>query len=131
MKKSFLFTLSLSLLPLWAYAQKIDDSIFNDEFAYASVFAGNFSLLISIVIGAIATYLVFRAAKRLGGGLFGLVLNYIGIGMLLIVVGTISSISNPWFTSFWSNVISTAAFATGYIFMVIGANRLFKGIMSA
>jgi hypothetical protein len=111
----------------------MDSSIFNDQYAYASVFAGNFSLLLSIVIGAIATYLVFRAAKKLGGGLFGLVLNYIGIGMLLIVMGSISTVSNPWLVSFWPNVIGvmgTVFFATGYIFMVIGANKLFKGIMS-
>jgi hypothetical protein len=102
----------------------------NDEFAYASVFAGNFSLLLSIVIGIIATILVFRAAKKLGGGLFGLVLNYIGFGMSFVALGTLFSVLSPWFEGFWFDVISTTFFATGYIFMVLGANKLLKGIIS-
>lgn len=131
MKKLLPFSLTLSLAPLFALAQEANSAIFNDEVAYASVFVSNFSLLLSTLIGAIATYLVLRAAKRLGGGLFGLVLNYMGVGMLLAVIGTISAFSNPWFAGFWQNIVSTTAFALGYIFMVVGANRLFKGIMSA
>jgi len=102
----------------------------NDSFAYASIFAGNFSLLLSIIIGIIATALVFRAAKRLGGGLFGSILNYIGVGMLFIVLGNISAVVDPWFVGFWFDITSTAFFAGGYIFMVLGANKLFKGIMN-
>lgn len=101
-----------------------------DNYAYASIFAGNFSLLLSIVIGAIATVIVFRAARKLGGGLFGAVLNYIGIGMMLIVFGTIATVVGPLFTGFWLNLVSTICFAIGYIFTVIGANKLFKGIMN-
>lgn len=107
-----------------------DNQISNDGFAYASIFAGNFSLLLSIVIGIIATYLVFRVAQKLGGGLFGSVLNYIGVGMLLIVLGTISTLADSWFTGLWFNISSIAFFATGYIFMVVGANKLLRGIMS-
>ena len=102
----------------------------NDSFAYASIFAGNFSLLLSILIGMIATFLVFRAAKKLGGGLFGLVLNYIGVGMSFIVLGTISTVIDPWFDSLWLNITSTALYAMGYIFMVVGANKLLGGIMN-
>lgn len=131
MKKLFLLIIVLAAHPSLISAQSIDESVFRDQFAYASFFAGNFSLLLSIVIGIIAAFLVFRAAKRLGGGLFGIVLNFIATGMLLIVIGTVSTFSNPWFGGFWSNVISTASFAAGYILTVIGANKLFKGIMSA
>ena len=102
----------------------------NDGFAYASIFAGNFSLSLSILIGIIATVLVFRAAKKLGGGLFGSVLNYVGAGMLFIVLGTIFTVVDPWLTTFWFNVVSTVFFAIGYIFMVLGANKLLTGIMN-
>ncbi|MFH0804399.1 MAG: hypothetical protein V1896_02260 [Candidatus Zambryskibacteria bacterium] len=102
----------------------------DDGFAYASVFAGNFSLLLSIIIGVIATFIVFRAAKKLGGGLFGSVLNYIGIGMTLIVLGTIATVVDPWFVGFDFNIVSTVCFAMGYIFSVVGANKLLKGIMN-
>jgi len=107
-----------------------DNAVSNDGIAYASIFAGNLSLLLSIVIGVIATVLVFRAAKKMGGGLFGSVLNYIGMGMILIVLGSISMVLQPLFISFWLNILNTVFFAFGYIFMVIGGNKLLKGIMN-
>jgi len=102
----------------------------DDGFAYASVFAGSFSLLLSIIIGIIAIFIVFRSAKKLGGGLFGSVLNYIGIGITLIVLGTIATVVDPWYTGLGFNIVSTVCFAMGYIFTVIGANKLLKGIMN-
>ena len=127
--KKFLL-LSFALLPAVTYAQSWNLSASNDQFAYASIFSGNFSLLLSIVIGIIATILVFRSAKKMRGGLFGSILNYIDAGMLFIVLGTIAAFVDTWFSGLWFNVISTAFFALGYIFMVIGANKLLKGIMS-
>jgi hypothetical protein len=50
--------------------------------------------------------------------------------MLLIVLGTISTVIDPWLSDLWFNVTSTVFFAIGYIFMVIGANKLLKGIMN-
>ncbi len=129
--KKFLLTIILATTnPATSLAQNWDVPLSDDGFAYASIFAGNFSLLLSIVIGVIAMALVFRSAKKLGGGLFGSVLNYIGIGMFLIVLGTASTAAGAWLTGLWLNVVSTACFATGYIFMVIGANKLLKGIMN-
>jgi len=116
--------------PVIVLAQNWDVPQSSDGIAYASIFAGNFSLLLSILIGIIANVIIFRAAKRLGGGLFGSVLNYIGIGVSFIVLGTIATVVNPWFISFWFNITSTVCFAVGYIFTVIGANKLLKGIMS-
>ncbi|MEK7635275.1 MAG: hypothetical protein AAB446_02500 [Patescibacteria group bacterium] len=130
MKKFLTLNIVGMLAPVAVFAQQLNMQVSNDDFAFASVFAGNFSLLLSIVIGIIATSLVFRAAKKLGGGLFGLVLNYIGIGMFLIVLGTLFSVASPWFEGFWVNIISTALFAGGYIFMVLGANKLLKGIIN-
>lgn len=129
--KNFLLPAVIGIvLPAAAFAQVLDVPQSNDGYAYASVFAGNFSLLLSIVIGVIATFIVFRAASKLGGGLFGSVLNYVGIGMVFIVLGTIVTVASPWFTGFLLDITSTACFAFGYIFMVIGANKLFKGIMN-
>lgn len=128
--KYFALSLITTLLPLSAFAQSRESAVSSDEVAYASVFAGDFSLLLSIVIGIIATFFVLRAAKKMGGGLFGSVLNYIGIGMILVVLGTISMTIDNWFTVVWYSVINTICFALGYIFMVIGANKLLKGIMT-
>jgi hypothetical protein len=130
MKKLLLSAVIGITAPATALAQTLDVLQSSDSYAYASVFAGNFSLLLSIVIGIIATFIVFRAARKLGGGLFGSVLNYVGIGMVFIVLGSIVAVINPWFSGFWAGIGSTAFFAFGYIFMVIGDNKLFKGIMN-
>jgi hypothetical protein len=130
MKKIALLSSLAILTPVAVLAQKWELPASNDEMTYASIFAGNFSLLLSIVIGLIAAFFVFRSAKKLGGGLFGLVLNYVGIGMFLVVMGTMTTVASPWVSDFLVNIMSTACFAVGYVFMVIGANRLLKGIMS-
>lgn len=130
MKKFLLLTIAGSFSPIIALAQSWNNQISDDGYAYASAFTGNFSLLLSIVIGAIATFIVFRAAKKLGGGLFGLVLNYIGIAVAFIVLGSIATIVNPWHIGFDFNIASTVFYALGYIFTVIGANKLLKGIMN-
>lgn len=128
--KVFILGLPILIMPLTLLAQVRDATISNDSVAYASMFAGDLSLLLSIVIGIFATSFVFRAAKKMGGGLFGSVLNYIAVGMILVVLGTVSMFVENWFTDVWFNVVNTVFFATGYIFMVIGANKLLKGIIN-
>lgn len=118
------------IFPVVALAQKRENVASGDEIIYASIFAGDFSLLLSIVIGIVATFFVFRAASRMGGGLFGSVLNFIAGGMVFVVLGSVSIFLENWFPDAWFGVINTALFATGYILMVIGANKLLKGIMT-
>lgn len=101
-----------------------------DSIAYASAFSSNISLLLSVLIGIIASILVLRAAGKMGGGLFGSVLNYIGIGMLIAALGTVSIIVSYWIPGEWTSLSHVVLFSAGYIFMVIGANKLLKGIMS-
>ncbi len=122
--------LSVFVLPALVFGQNRDIMVSGDEVAYASYFAGDLSLLLSVVIGVIATWFVFRAARKMGGGLFGSVMNYISLGMLLMVIGTISTFLGNWFTGVWFDVVNTACFALGYIFMVVGSNKLLKGIIN-
>lgn len=121
--------LLLGLTPLVSLAEK-RDVVFGNEIAYASIFVGDFSLLLSIVIGIVATFFVFRAASKMGGGLFGSVLNFIAGGMIFMVLGSVSLFVETWFPTVWFGVINTALFAVGYILMVTGANKLLKGIMT-
>lgn len=126
--KVLIFSLIASF-PFISSAQGPDLN-FSNDFAFASLFAGNFSILLSLVIGSIATSLVFRAAQKMGGGLFGSVLNYIAVGMVMIILGTLSVVLEPWLVDLWLGVINTIFFSLGYIFMVVGANKLLKGILS-
>ena len=50
--------------------------------------------------------------------------------MIFIVLGTASMVVDIWFSAIWFNIINTVFFAFGYIFLVVGANKLLKGIMS-
>lgn len=128
--KKIVTLVMITLVPNVLIAQEWDATLSNDQFAFASLFAGNFSLLLSAVIGIIATSLVFRAGKKMGGGLFGSVLNYIGVGMICMIIGTLSFVFDIWIGGIWLNIINTVFFAFGYIFIVIGGNKLLKGIIN-
>jgi hypothetical protein len=127
---NLIFSFLILFVPVLTQAQSREAFVTDGGVAYASLFAGNLSLLIAIVIGIVATVYVFRAAGKMGGGLFGLVLNYVGIGMIFIVLGTVTMVVDIWFSALWFNIINTIFFAFGYIFLVVGANKLLKGIMS-
>ncbi len=101
-----------------------------DTIAFASNFVNNLSLWLAIVIGFVASVLVLKAAHKMGGGLFGSVLNFMGVGMIMVVVGTLSVVFSTWLPKAWLTLIHSVLFSAGYICMVIGANKLFKGIMS-
>ncbi len=99
-----------------------------DGLGYAGLFAGNFSFLLSIIIGIIATYFVFQVASKMGGGLFGSVLWFVGYGMVLIVLGSISIALEPWVPEVWIQITHTVFFALGFVFLAVGANKLLRGI---
>lgn len=101
-----------------------------DTIAFASNFVSILSLSLAIIIGIVASALVFRAAHKMGGGLFGSVLNFMGVGMIIVVVGTLSVFLSNWLPVAWITLTHTVLFSTGFICMVIGANKLYKGIMS-
>ena len=101
-----------------------------DSITFASNFVSGLSLWLAIVIGLVASILVLRAAHKMGGGLFGSVLNFMGIGMIIVVVGTLSVALSAWLPGAWLSLIHTTLFSIGFICMVLGAHKLFKGIMS-
>jgi hypothetical protein len=123
-----LITTLAIFLPKVIYAQGFEFLDKGDGIAYASFFTGSLSFLLSIIIGVIATYFIFRSATKMGGGLFGSVLNYIGIGTALIVFGAISILFLPVALGGWVFFARTVFFAIGFIFLAIGAEKLLRGI---
>lgn len=117
-----------SVIPVSAFGGGVDESVWDDGFAYASTFAGSFSFLLSMIIGLIAVIYVFRSAGKMGGGLFGTVLKYVGVGMVFAILGTFSIFFSSSVPGFWPGVANTVSFSMAYIFMAIGANKLLKGI---
>lgn len=101
-----------------------------DTIQVASNFVSTLSVGLAVIIGVVATILVLQAANKMGGGLFGSVLNYIGIGMAVVIVATLTVFFSAWLPGSWVSLTHTVLFSIGYICMVLGANKLYKGIMS-
>lgn len=101
-----------------------------DPIAYYSNFAGSFSSWMGIAIGIIATVLVLRSAGKMGGGLFGKVLNLMGLGMGLVTLGSLSVVAASWVPASFVALSHTVLFSLGFVLMVLGANKMLKGIMS-
>lgn len=99
-----------------------------DSIEYASVFTGNLSFLLAILVGVAATYFVFRSAHKMGGGLFGLVLKYVGLGMVFIVLGASVVFLKSFFENPWFGLAETTLFVLGFVFLVLGSKKLLKGI---
>jgi hypothetical protein len=131
MNKYFIMSLFAILFPVSVFAQQLEQINLDNNLNYACSFSGSFTFLLSIIIGAIATILVLRSSTKLRGGLFGLVLNYIGIGMFFLVMGSVSFIANNWFYNIWSDLVSMMLFSVGFIFIVLGANKLMKSVMQS
>lgn len=105
----------------------INNSIFTDGLVYLNTFINNFSFLLSIVVGLIATYFVFKMALKMRGGLFGEVLKYIGFGMSFIIIGSLVMVFEIMFSLMWRQFIYTLFFALGFVMVAIGSNKLVKG----
>ncbi len=101
-----------------------------DTIAYASNFSSTLSLWLAIVIGIVASSLVWRAALKMGGGLFGAVLKLFAAGMFMVAFGSVFLAVQPWFDAGLMNLAHTVFFSSGFVCMVLGANKLLKGIMS-
>ncbi len=99
----------LTLAPLGLSAQGRDAVISSDEVAYASIFAGDFSLLLAVVIGVIATFFVFRAAKKMGVQA-SLVQDHFDSLLKMGLIKVVNKELLPTFATVWSkNGISSHA----------------------
>ncbi len=128
--KKVLIMFMFGLLPTMSLAQtvSIKDVDVEDGVAYASFFTSNFSFLLSIIIGLFATYFVYRSSRKMGGGLFGDVLKYVSAGMLLISLGAFALAAPILANIQWVSIIYSALLSLGFVFLVLGAEKLLKGI---
>ena len=104
-----------------------DKSFVIDSVSYLSFFSINFSLLLSIVIAICATFFIFMSARKMHGGLFGATLNLLGFGMFNITLATIS-IAIASLLGEWFELVNMTFFVAGFVCVVLGAQKLIKGI---
>ena len=124
-KVSFLIFTSLLFTEI-AHAEK---AIFSTE---ESVAVSNtlqaYALISAVIIAIIAVIIVFRNAKKMKGGVFGFVLNYFGIGMVVILFGFIFNSELSFLPADEMNVVGNSLFIVGYILMAVAAVKMSKAI---
>ena len=127
----------LGLLTVTAFAQETAETAAPDYFSNvltAAVhggvdtnllsFSNSISLWIAIAIGAVATFMVFRIANRIGGGVLRVVYNYFAVGMLLITGASIIIVLPAWAPSFVVSRTHDMILILGFGIMVYGAKKL-------
>lgn len=99
-----------------------------EEIIVASRMLQAYVLISAIFIATTATIVVFRNAKKMKGGVFGLVLNYFGMGMVAILLGFIFSSEFSFLPADDMNVVSNILFIIGYVLMSFAAVKMSKAI---
>lgn len=96
----------------------------NAEGASASTFVNSLPLWIAVAVGFIATFLVFRNARRIGGGVLTSVYKHFGWGMLFVVLGFLAVVVPPWAPAEIIMRTHDALFVIGYLVMAYGAHKI-------
>lgn len=102
-------------LPALAFAQ---------EEAGSESFVNSVSLWVAIAVGIIASLMVLRGASKIGGGVLGTVYKYIGVGMLVVVLGFVAVVVPAWASEFVVGRTHDVLFIVGYLIMALGAQKM-------
>lgn len=86
---------------------------------------GLYSFWSFVVVAVVTSVLVFTAAQKMKGGLFGKVLNYFGIGMMLILVSLVLANMGGDTLGAYTKVVRDALNTIGYVLMALAANKLY------
>lgn len=88
-------------------------------------FANSFSVGLAMVVGVLASFLVFVNAKKIGGGALAKVYNYFGLGMLFNLAGfAVSSLPHSWAPFLTTFRARDLLFIVGYTAMAVGAKKI-------
>lgn len=87
------------------------------------------SLWSALIIAFATSAMVWLSGRKMRGGVFGKVLNFFSLGMLLVFLGFVTNV--PWFHNFdqlYVKMVHDSLYIIGYIFMGIAASNLLKVI---
>ena len=115
---TYLFLALVNVAPVVSLAQ---DDI---QGASSGTFVNSMPLWIAVGIGFIATFLVFRNAQKIGGGVLGKVYYHFGTGMFLVVLGFLAVVVPPWASEVIIMRTHDALFVMGYLIMAFGAQKI-------
>lgn len=86
--------------------------------------APRLSLWSAIIVAFAASVMVFVNAQSMKGGVFGTVLNYFAVGMILILGSFVVVSLNVFGSEGFAKTANNILFILGYIIMALAANKL-------
>lgn len=86
----------------------------------------SYSLVSAIALGVVTSIIVLINGRRMKGGVFGGVLTLLGIGMFIVLAGTISFLFPSIVPNSMQGVFPNMLNTFGYVIMAIAASRLLK-----
>ena len=96
-------------------------------FAMSSVLQ-TYALGSALVVAIVTSIVVFRNARKMKGGVFGKVLNYFGIGMMVVLVGHVIDAHPSLIPMEDVSTVDNTLFIIGYILMAIAATKMARAI---
>lgn len=117
--KKILLVASLLFIPTLLFAASEDyiNTLVSD-------LAPRLSLWSAIIVAFAASVMVFVNARSMKGGIFGTVLNYFAVGMILILGSFLVASLNVFGTEGIAKTANNILFILGYIIMALAANKL-------
>lgn len=119
----------LVLLPVVAFAGVENAFVQMAQFEDNSQLLSSLSLWATIIIAFVTSVMVWLGGRKMRGGVFGKVLAYFSIGMMLIFFGFVAQIfSTEDTTAIYFDLLHGALYTLGYIFMGVAGNKLLRTV---
>ncbi len=123
----YLAVLSFFLLPAVVLSAGVADTLVQIE-DNSGLFT-SLSLWSTIIIMFATSAMVWIGGRQMKGGVFGTVLTYFSVGMMLVVLGFVSGLSLADNTpNLYLKLTHDSLYIVGYILMGISASKLLKAI---
>ena len=85
-----------------------------------------YSVISAVALGAVTSIIIIINGRRMRGGVFGGALKYLGVGMLIVLAGTVVSFFPMITPQYLQGALPSILNTIGYIIMAFAANNILK-----
>lgn len=121
--KYIVFIISLFLTPVVSFAQEVD-------YSETTSILMMYSLGSAVVIGIITSIIVLINGRRMKGGIFGSTLTYFGVGMFIVLLGSVLMVFPSIIPDYMENSLPSILNTVGYVIIAVAANKLLNATKS-
>jgi hypothetical protein len=114
------------LLSLLSPSILFANSQYTDGYSNAISILMFYSVVSAVALGIVTSIIVIINGRRMKGGIFGGALKYLGIGMLIVLAGTVASIFPSLTPQYLDGVLPSILSTVGYVTMAIAATKILK-----